>query len=610
MKPIWRVLRYIKHYPFLLSLHIGFILLHALFNLSSYVLIIPFLELIFGMTAPPDTLPELALNATSLSDYMLYHLYAMKDSLGIWNCLLIISAAYLAMSFLANLFRFLSQFFVAPIRNGIVQHLRDDVYRQITILPVSYFNSRRRGDIISRMSNDLADVEWSVVTTITALAKDPVNIIFFATTLIVINARLFLYMLVIAPVTIFLIGLIGKSLKRNSFKGQTALGGLFSILEEGLGGIRTIKAFGREGDMQQRFEESNREYTHRMIRVAERKELSGPLSEILATLVLVAILIIGASLVIGGEMGSSTFIFFVLIFLRLIPPVHSIIKAYNNLQKGNASAARFFQIIDADEQIIEKPNAEEIKSFDNTINYSDVSFAYTTDAPNAAPVTVLDHINLSIPKGRSIAIVGPSGAGKTTLIDLLPRFYDCTGGEILIDGKPIKDLNITSLRSLFGEVSQHCILFNDTVANNIAFGHEHYPRQKIIEAARLANADEFISQLPQGYDTPIGDRGMTLSGGQRQRLSIARAILKNPPILIFDEATSALDAESEKAVQQALENLKQGRTTITIAHRLATIKNADEIIVMDKGHIVEQGTHDTLIQQGGLYKHLVEMQLL
>lgn len=610
MKPIWRVLRYIKHYPFLLSLHIGFILLHALFNLSSYVLIIPFLELIFGMTAPPDTLPELALNATSLSDYMLYHLYAMKDSLGIWNCLLIISAAYLAMSFLANLFRFLSQFFVAPIRNGIVQHLRDDVYRQITILPVSYFNSRRRGDIISRMSNDLADVEWSVVTTITALAKDPVNIIFFATTLIVINARLFLYMLVIAPVTIFLIGLIGKSLKRNSFKGQTALGGLFSILEEGLGGIRTIKAFGREGDMQQRFEESNSEYTRRMIRVAKRKELSGPLSEILATLVLVAILIIGASLVIGGEMGSSTFIFFVLIFLRLIPPVHSIIKAYNNLQKGNASAARFFQIIDADEQIIEKPNAEEIKSFDNTINYSDVSFAYTTDAPNAAPVTVLDHINLSIPKGRSIAIVGPSGAGKTTLIDLLPRFYDCTGGEILIDGKPIKDLNITSLRSLFGEVSQHCILFNDTVANNIAFGHEHYPRQKIIEAARLANADEFISQLPQGYDTPIGDRGMTLSGGQRQRLSIARAILKNPPILIFDEATSALDAESEKAVQQALENLKQGRTTITIAHRLATIKNADEIIVMDKGHIVEQGTHDTLIQQGGLYKHLVEMQLL
>ncbi|MBQ9545954.1 MAG: ABC transporter ATP-binding protein [Bacteroidales bacterium] len=610
MKPIWRVLRYIKHYPFLLSLHIGFILLHALFNLSSYVLIIPFLELIFGMTAPPDTLPELALNATSLSDYMLYHLYAMKDSLGIWNCLLIISAAYLAMSFLANLFRFLSQFFVAPIRNGIVQHLRDDVYRQITILPVSYFNSRRRGDIISRMSNDLADVEWSVVTTITALAKDPVNIIFFATTLIVINARLFLYMLVIAPVTIFLIGLIGKSLKRNSFKGQTALGGLFSILEEGLGGIRTIKAFGREGDMQQRFEESNSEYTRRMIRVAKRKELSGPLSEILATLVLVAILIIGASLVIGGEMGSSTFIFFVLIFLRLIPPVHSIIKAYNNLQKGNASAARFFQIIDADEQIIEKPNAEEIKSFDNTINYSDVSFAYTTDAPNAAPVTVLDHINLSIPKGRSIAIVGPSGAGKTTLIDLLPRFYDCTGGEILIDGKPIKDLNITSLRSLFGEVSQHCILFNDTVANNIAFGHEHYPRQKIIEAARLANADEFISQLPQGYDTPIGDRGMTLSGGQRQRLSIARAILKNPPILIFDEATSALDAESEKAVQQALENLKQGRTTITIAHRLATIKNADEIIVMDKGHIVEQGTYDTLIQQGGLYKHLVEMQLL
>ncbi|MBR1517268.1 MAG: ABC transporter ATP-binding protein [Bacteroidales bacterium] len=609
MKPIWRVLRYIRYYPTQLVLHIGLTLLHTLFSLSAYVLIIPFLELLFGMSQPPSSAPDLSLSATALSDYMLYHLYAMKDSLGVWKCLLIISGAYLSMSFMGNLCRFLSQFFIAPIRNGITQHLRDDIYQKITILPVSYFNSRRRGDIISRMSNDLADVEWSITTTITALIKEPINIIFFSATLIIISPKLFGLMLVIAPIMVFLIGLIGNSLKRNSFKGQTALGGLFSILEEGLGGIRTIKAFNQEENTLARFRQGNNEYTRRMIRVAERRELSGPLSEVLATLVLVAILLIGASLVFGGEMLSSTFIFFVLIFLRLIPPIQSIIKAYNNLQKGNASAQRFFQIMDADERITEQPNAYILRDFSKSIEYRDVSFAYTTDKPGEGPVTVLDHINLTITRNKHIAIVGPSGAGKTTLVDLLPRFYDCTGGEIAIDNHALPTLNITSLRSLIGEVSQHCILFNDTVANNIAFGH-HYERHLIEEAARLAHADDFIRQLPQGYDTPIGDRGLTLSGGQRQRLSIARALLKDPPILILDEATSALDAESECAVQQALQQLMHNRTTITIAHRLATIQNADEIIVMDKGRIVEHGDHSSLMSSNGLYRHLVEMQLL
>ncbi|MBR1793591.1 MAG: ABC transporter ATP-binding protein [Bacteroidales bacterium] len=609
MKPIWRVLRYIKYFPGRLALYIGFNLLHVLFNLSSFVLIIPFLELMFGMTPPPAEMPVIEFSQQSLTDYMLWHLYALKDSLGLWNCLLIVSAAYLAFALLSNVFRYLAQFHVAPIRNGIVQRLRDDVYQKITILPVSYFNAQRRGDIISRMSNDLADIEWSVITTITAIAKEPINIIVFTLTLIVISPKLFLCMIVIAPLALLLVNKIGQSLKRNATKGQATLGGLFSVLEESIGGIRTIKAYGREQDRQALFEQDNKEYTRRMMRIAWRRELSGPLSEILATIALVAILIIGGSLVIGGELQSSVFIFFVIIFLRLVPPVNSIIKAYNNMQKGNASAARFFQILDADEKITQRPDAIVVSEFCRQIEYRDVSFSYS-DEPNTAPVYVLRHIDLTIPKGRSVALVGPSGAGKTTLADLLPRFYDCTEGEIAIDGHPLPELNINSLRSLFGEVSQNCILFNDTVANNIAFGRTDIPRERIVRAARLAHADEFICQMPQGYDTPIGDRGTMLSGGQRQRLSIARALLKDPPILILDEATSALDAESEYLVQQALDSLKEGRTTLIIAHRLATIQNADEIVVLDKGQIVERGTHESLLAAGGLYKHLVEMQQL
>ena len=610
MKPIWRVFGYLKHYVVQLVLHVVATLLHVVFNLSSYVLIIPFLELIFGLTTPPSTPPELSLDMQSLSAYMLWHLYDMKATMGVWNCLLVISAAYLAMSLLSNLFRFLAQLFVVPIRNGIIERLRNDVYQKITILPISYFNSRRRGDLLSRMSNDLAEVEWCVVVTIVQFIKDPLNILVFLATLLVISPKLLICLLLIAPLAVWLIGKIGGSLKRNAMRGQATLGSLFAIIEEGLGGIRAIKSFGREADRQQMMEAANEDYTRRMSRVVVRRELSGPLSEILATLVLAAVLIYGGYLVTSGEMLSSVFIFFVLIFLRLIAPVQSLVHAYNALQKGNASAARFFQILDADERILQAPDAVAIENFGDAVEYKDVSFAYTTNGDEQRSVTVLNHINLRIPQGVSIAIVGPSGAGKTTLVDLLPRFYDCTEGEIAIDGHPVKTLDINSLRRLFGEVSQQCILFNDTVANNIAFGHSEYSREQIEAAARMAFADDFIRELPDGYDTIVGDRGMTLSGGQRQRISIARAILKNPPILIFDEATSALDAESERAVQHALDSLKAGRTTIMIAHRLSTIQNADEIIVMDKGSIVERGTHSELIAQGGLYKHLVDTQML
>lgn len=580
--------------------------LHVFFNLFSYVMIIPFIELLFGVNQPPAEAPVLSFSQQSLSDWLLYTLYTFQDSYGIWTCLFAVSGGYLLASLLSNAFRYLGMFFVAPIRHGITRRLRDDIYHKVTILPVSFFNARRRGDILSRISNDLADVEWSVVTSVLSAAKDPINILLFTFTLIFISPKLFLYFLLILPLSVFLIAKIGKSLKRNSERGQKKLGNLFSILDESLNNFSAIRLFGREEDRQKCFQHANDDYTRTMVRVAARRELGAPLSEVLGTIGLVAILILGGMLVFNGEMLSSVFIFFVIIFARLIPPVQSVVRAYNNLQKGNASANRFFEILDADEQIIELPNAYVLPGFQHSIEYRHVSFSYPSDE-DGSPVYVLKDINFSIDKGKTYALVGPSGAGKTTLVDLLPRFYDCEG-QILIDGHPIREVNINSIRSLVGLVSQNCILFNDSIANNIAFGQPQISRQAIHDAALVAFADGFISQLPQDYDTLIGDRGMNLSGGQRQRISIARAVLKNPPILILDEATSALDAESELEVQQALARLMQGRTSIVIAHRLSTIQHADCILVLDHGQIVERGTHAQLLALGGLYSHLVELQ--
>ena len=603
---IRRVFAYIRYFRTEFVLNIFFNILSVLFNLFSFVMIVPFVELLFGLSEPPAVRPEFAFSQSAMTAWMTWHLYNYKATLGAWKCLFLVSAGYIGGNFLSNLTRYLGSFFLSPIRNGVLCRLRDDFYHKITILPVSYFNSRRKGDILSRLSNDLFDVEWSIVTSLEMLIKAPVNIVFFAATLVFISPKLFLYFLLILPVAVFLIGRIGKSLKRNSTKGQTKVGGLFSVLEESLAGVRVIKSFGKEARSAQKFEEVNADYSRTMVKVARRKELSSPLSEILGTLGLVVILIIGGSLVMNGEMASSVFIFFVIIFARLIPPVQQVVKGYNNLQKGSASATRIFEVIDADEQIVEKENPTIIEQFEQEVEYRDVSFSYQNDEGQAVPV--LQHINLTIPKGKSVALVGPSGAGKTTMADLLPRFYDCSEGEIMIDGTPIKDLQINSLRALTGIVSQNCILFNDSVANNIAFGLPDITLDAIVAAAKVANAHEFIEGLPQGYNTPIGDRGITLSGGQRQRLSIARAVLKNPEILILDEATSALDTESEHAVQLALEQLLKGRTSIVIAHRLSTIQHADEIVVLEKGKIVECGNHQQLMELGGLYKKLVDMQ--
>jgi subfamily B ATP-binding cassette protein MsbA len=602
MKPILRVFRYLKYFPWQIGFNIFFNLLHILFNLGSYVMIVPFVELLFGKAEVAAGSPAFALNQHQLADWAFWHLHGWCDVYGLWPCLLAVAAGYLACSLLSNLFRYIAMAFLSTIRNGLIERLRNDIYHRVTILPISYFNHKRRGDLISRMANDLFDIEWSVVSTLQSLVKDPINIIVFSATLLFVSWRMFVLFLVVLPVGIWLIARIGKSLKRNSQKGQNRLGVLFAWLDESLSSLRTIKAFGREEDRETDFRRLNDHYSHSMVKVALRRELSSPLSEILGTLALVIILIIGGWQVIGGTIQPSVFIFFVIVFARLIPPIQAVVKAYNSLQKGAASAARMLEVIDADEVILEAPDAKVIRSFDSSIELKDVTFRFEDGTE------VLHHIDLTIPKGKTIAIVGPSGAGKSTMVDLLPRFYDCTSGTISIDGTPVRDLNINSLRALFGLVSQNCILFNDTVANNIAFGDGSYSPTDIEAAAQVANAHEFIAALPQGYDTPIGDRGLNLSGGQRQRLSIARAVLRNTPILILDEATSALDSEAERQVQQGLDALMRGRTTIVIAHRLSTVRHADHIVVLDHGSIVDQGTHDELMAREGIYKKLVEMQ--
>jgi len=610
MKPMIRILAYLKYFPVQITGNVLFNLLHILCSVGSYVMIIPFIELLFGVNGAPETEPAFGMGQQQLVDWGMWHLYRYRELHGLWQCLLIVAGGYVICSLLSNLFRYLAQVFLGGLRTGLIGRLRNDIYHKVTILPVSFFNSKRRGDLMSRMSNDLADLEWCVGV-LQSLVKEPINVLVFGFLLVFISWRLFVLFLVVLPLGVWLIALIGRRLKHSSRKGQNELGGLNAILEESLAGLKAIKSFGREDDLERRFAAANEDYTRTMIKVARHRELSSPLSEILGTLALVFILVVGGWQVFDGSIQPSVFIFFVIIFARIIPPIQAIVRSYNTLLKSSASAERFLEVLDADELIVEKPDAVVLQSFNEKIEFKEVCFSYrqSDNSENSENSDlVLKNISLTIPKGKTVAVVGPSGAGKTTLVDLLPRFYDCTEGQIIIDGHEIRDLNINSIRRQFGLVSQNCILFNDTVANNIAFGSSDYSLEQIREAARVAHADEFIDQLPQGYDTPIGDRGLNLSGGQRQRLSIARAVLRDTPILILDEATSALDSESEHAVQQGLDALMQGRTSIVIAHRLSTIKDADFIVVLDKGQIVELGTHEELLAIEGLYKKLVDMQ--
>lgn len=606
MKDIYRVLRYLRFYPKEIGLNIFFNVLSILFNLCSFVVIVPVVELFFGLSKPPAAEPVFGFSQSEITEWALYHLYQIKESQGLWKSLFIFAGAYLTCSLLYNFTRYMGLFFLSPIRNGIPQRLRDDLYQHMTILPISYFKGKRKGDIISRLSGDLADIEWSIVKTLQSLVKDPINVIVFTAALIFISPKLFLLFVVVIPPAVLLISKIGKSLKKNALRGQENLGDMMSAYKETLDNLEVVKAYRREEHRQEVFDKANNEYNRRMMRVAWRRQAGGPLSEVLGTLGLGFILVLGGSSVIAGGLQPSVFILFVILFARLIPPIHGITEAYSSLQKGSASAKRLFEIMDADERITEKTDAIMMPEFKGAIRYHGICFAY--DGEDGHRVPVLQNVNLTIPRGVKVAIVGPSGAGKTTLADLLPRFYDPDSGHITIDGIDIKEMNINSLRRNIGVVSQNCILFNDSIANNITFGMEGVTIDQIRYAAKLAAADDFIMQMPDGYDTSVGDHGSALSGGQRQRISIARAILRDPPIMILDEATSALDNESQKAVQLALDNMMKGRTTIVIAHRLSTIENADLIVVMDHGNIVEKGTHNELMALGGTYKSLVEMQ--
>ena len=570
-------------------------------------MVIPFVSVLFGIIQPPELCPEFSFNKDVIIDYFAWQLNSYSVTYGVFKCLMIISIIYIFFAFLSALFRYLGMYYLAPIRNGVIKDLRNDIYHKITILPLSFFSNKRKGDLLSRMTSDLLDIEISLISSLQMMIKDPLMVIVFMTTLIIASPKLVLFIVIIMPLVAYLIKQIGASLNRNSEKGQKQIGTVLSTAEETLGAIRVINTYNAEETIVKKFEEQNNRYSKLMTKILRRKELAAPLTEIFGIFALVIIVIFGGLMVIKGEIHPSILIGFVLLFARILAPMQSVTTAYYNLKKASAAAQRLYEILDAKEKIVEKPDAIEEIEFKDKISYKNVFFSYREE--NEENKMVLENINLEALHGQTIAIVGKSGSGKSTLIDLLPRFHDVIDGEITIDDVPIKDFNINSLRKIIGVVTQESILFNDTIFGNIAFGIDATIEQ-VQNAAKAANAHNFILNTPKGYYTNIGDRGLTLSGGERQRICIARAILKNPKILLLDEATSALDTESEKLVQESLHTLMKGRTTFVIAHRLSTIVNSDKIIVMDNGKIVEEGNHQSLLSQNGIYSKLIELQTL
>jgi len=536
-----------------------------------------------------------------------YYSQQLVDTYGPATTLLILGLILTLLTLLKTSSYFGGSACLMPIKTGIVRDIRAKLYRKILHLPLAFFSEERKGDILARISTDVNEVDASIGSSLDMLIKNPIFILVYIFTLFCMSWQLTLFVLIVVPFMAIGIGRIGKRLKSSSLKAQARWSDGLSIIEETLGGLRIIKAFIAEKKMDEKFTAVNDEYRRISMRVAIRQSSAHPVSELLGTLMIVIVLWFGGYLIFSGNspIDASAFIYYLTILYTILQPVKDLSKAGYTIQKGMASMERINKILAAENNITERPDAQNIDTLHNSIQLRNVSFAYSDDGRN-----VLTDINITIPRGQTIALVGQSGSGKSTLVDLIPRYHDVTAGQILIDNTDIRQLTIQSLRSIIGNVNQEAILFNDTIYNNIAFGVEHATPQQVEEAARIANAHDFIMEMPDGYQTNIGDRGGRLSGGQRQRISIARAILKNPPILILDEATSALDTESEKLVQDALERLMRSRTTIAIAHRLSTIKNADRIYVLHEGQIVEQGTHDQLITKGGYYRRLNDMQQL
>lgn len=603
MKRFLRILSYIKPYWVYALMNVISNILVILFSLVTFVMLIPFLNLLFGIDALVTTRPEIHLNAQSVIDYLNFIISKIIIEKGKVDALIFICLFLLGTFFFRNLFRFLAMFFLAKVRVHAVRDLRDEIYHKILILPLSYYSQRKKGDIMSRITTDVQEIDVSIMQYLEILFRDPITIIAYYVTLLIMSPQLTVFVTVLLPVTGYVIGIIGRNLRKESKVGQTRFAGLLSVVEETISGLRIIKAFTAIGFSDLKFRGLNRNYSRLMVKVFRTRDLSSPMSEFLSSLVIITVLWYGGRMVLADSspISAAVFITYILIFSQIIPPAKTFSTGYYSIQKGIASAERVFEILDAEEVIIEKENPVRISEFKDKIEYRDVSFSYDQEE-------VLSRISVRIPKGKIIALVGPSGGGKTTFVDLLPRFYDTVGGSIVIDGTDLREFRIDDLRSLMGIVTQESILFNDTVYNNIVFGKPGVTKEDVIEAARIANAHDFIMAMENGYDTNIGDRGTKLSGGQRQRLSIARAILRNPPILILDEATSSLDSESERLVQDALLKVMKDRTSIVIAHRLSTIKFADTIIVIEKGKIVETGNHEELLKAGGLYKRLYDLQ--
>ncbi len=603
MKAFWRIVRYAYPYKGTVILSVISNLLATVFALASIGLVVPVLEIIFDNTKSPEVAPVFSGDVMAFAkDYLAYEIGLRMEATGQQEALLYVCFLVIGAFFMKNVFRYFALFLLAPMRNGITRDIRLDLHKKLLALPIGYFTEQRKGDIISRMTADLKEIENGVLATIEMLFREPFIILSTLAVLIWMSPMLTGFVILLLPLVSLLITRIGKSLKRASTRAQESMGEILSLTEETVSGLKVIKAFTAEGQKGKLFDRAANSYFTLMNKVIRRNDLASPISEFMGSLVMAVIIWFGGGLVIAeNTFTAEMFIAYVLLFYQIIPPSKALSQASYKIQRGNASSERVLELLDAENPIVDAVNAKPMAEFKDSIEFKGVSFSYDEKR-------VLDQIDLKVEKGKTYALVGQSGGGKTTLTNLVPRFYDCTEGDLLIDGLPIREVRLKDLRSHLGIVTQETLLFNESVAYNIALGKPEASKEEIIAAAKIANAHDFIENLENGYDTNIGDAGGKLSGGQKQRLSIARAVLKNPPILILDEATSALDTESEKLVQDALYKLMENRTSMVIAHRLSTIQHADEIIVINEGKIAERGSHQELIAKQGIYQKLVDMQ--